>query len=893
MTTHNLFATFSIVLSTYLPTTTTLACLLSTNIFWLITIVAINKLLPFMLALNILYCASDRFKEIDMGKRVIVVGGVAGGASFAARMRRLDETCEIVMFERGKYISFANCGLPYHIGGEIKERSRLIVQTPENFKAVQNVDVRINSEVTSIDTERKSVSYTDKSGAHELSYDALLLAPGATPMRPPIPGIDGDNIYTLRNIPDMDRIKKVIDSGDIKHTVVVGGGFIGLEIAENLRHKKIDVALVEFADQVFAPADKDLSMYVERELLLNGVEVITSAGAKEFIHSDNKITVDLTNGDSVKTDLVIFAAGVIPDTKFLKNSGIDLTDRGAIITADTMETSAKDVYAVGDAVQVVDFNTDAGVIIPLAGPANRQGRIAADNINGGNSTYKKTQGTSICKVFNLTAATTGINEKGAQRNGISYEKVYTHSYNHAGYYPGATMMSIKLLFSPTDGKVLGAQIMGQDGVDRRIDILATAIRQELTVIDLIDMELAYAPPFGNAKDAVNMLGFVGENILNGKLKQIFSEELDATYDPKTMQLVDVRTREEQIVGYLKGAVLIPHGEIRRRMDELDKSKEIIVYCGIGQRGYVAARILENNGFKVRNLSGGFNTYSMIHLNSVESLKVLQDGSLPEPMAVSKPYGAPVIEESRSDENDVAAILDIDACGLQCPGPILKLKSGIDQVNHGDVIKVSSNDPGFVHDIPAWCRNTGNTLLAVRSEGKIHIASVKKGTVEGQSCTAVNTRKKTMVVFSNDFDKLMATFIIANGAAAMNDEVTLFFTFWGLNALRKSENVPVKKNMIEKMFSFMMPQGVEKTVLSKMNMGGMGTKMMQSIMKNKNVMSLKELMDEARRNGVRFIACAMSMDLMGIKEEELIDGVEIGGVGMYLGEASESSQNMFI
>jgi len=826
-----------------------------------------------------------------MSKRIIIVGGVAGGASFAARMRRLDESAEIIMFERGEFISFANCGLPYYIGGEIKERSRLILQTPETFKAVQNVDVRIRSEVISIQPDRKAVIYKDASGTHEMNYDSLVLAPGATPLRPNIPGIDSKKVFTLRSIPDMDKIKAEVSKDSIKRIVVVGGGFIGLEVAENMRHIKKEVTLVEFADQVFAPADKDMSMYAERELLLNGVTVITSAGASEFIEKGDSLTVTLTTGQIIDCDLVVFAAGVQPDTGFLKGSGIGLSDRGAIIVNDQMQTSVEHIYAVGDAVQVTDFVTNAKVSIPLAGPANRQGRIAADAINGANSSYKKTQGTSICKIFNLTAATTGINEKTAKRMGISYLKTYGHYYDHAGYYPGATMMSIKTLFSPEDGKILGAQIMGQDGVARRIDVLAVAIRQGMTVYDLIDLELAYAPPFGNAKDPVNMIGFTAENILTGKVRQIFTEELDTSYNPQTMQLLDVRTEEEQIVGYLDGSILIPHSELRRRIGELDKSKEYVVYCGVAQRGYVAARILELNGFKVRNLAGGFNTYTMTNLNNENSLKRIP-GEICGGGVCVRPEGSPSIEEHRSAPNDVAAVLDIDACGLQCPGPILKLRDGMNQVKNGEVIKVSSNDPGFVHDIPAWCRNTGNTLLSVRSEGRIHIASVKKGTTDGNVVT-VSSKKKTMVVFSNDFDKMMATFIIANGAASMGDEIVLFFTFWGLNMLRKDSKVNVQKNLVEKMFGFMMPRGSTKTVLSKLNMGGMGTKMMQGIMKKKNIMSLEELIDQAKKHGVRLVACAMSMDLMGIKPEELIDGIEIGGVGMYLGEASDSSYNLFI
>ena len=541
-------------------------------------------------------------------KKIVVVGGVAGGASFAARMRRLDEHAEITMFDKGEYISFANCGLPYHVGGVIKERDNLIIQTPQKFKQRFNVDVAVHHEVVTINRAEKTVTVRADGKTFDKPYDYLVLAPGAMPVRPPVPGMDSKLVHTVRTIPDIDKIQAVLSTAKVDRAVVIGGGFIGLEMAENLRMRGVDVTLVEMVDQVFAPADPEMAVTLHQHLTINGVQLLFNHGVTKIIDDGNGTAqVVLDNNLSVPAQLIILAIGVKPDTAFLKDSGINLNERGAIIVDESMRTNDELVYAVGDAVEVYDFVSNTKTMVPLAGPANRQGRIAADAIAGIPSTYKKTQGTAICKIFDLTAAVTGINEKTARRLKIPYAKSYTHSASHATYYPGAFPLSIKLLFDPASGVVLGAQIIGKDGVDKRIDLFAMAVRHRLTVDELSELELAYAPPYGSAKDPVNIAGFVAQNIREKRMPVFYAEDV-AALDPSRQILLDVRTRGEYEQASIPGAVLIPVDSLRDQMDALDKQKEILVYCQVGLRGHLATRILLGQGFAAKNLSGGYKTW---------------------------------------------------------------------------------------------------------------------------------------------------------------------------------------------------------------------------------------------------------------------------------------------
>ncbi|WP_404972637.1 FAD-dependent oxidoreductase [Vibrio campbellii] len=560
--------------------------------------------------------------------KIVIIGGVAGGASAAARARRLSEDAEIIMFERGPFVSFANCGLPYHIGGDIQERSKLLLQTPESFLARFNVDVRVMNEVVSINRQDKSVTVKNllDGSEYQESYDFLLLSPGAGPVVPPIPGIDNPLTHSLRNIPDMDRIIKTIETNKVEHATVVGGGFIGLEMMEAFHQLGVKTTLVEMADQVMTPVDREMAGFAHAEIrekgidlrlgvALSSVEYVanqsvanTEAGEDDaHQHLQGKLTLSLNNGDQLDTDILIMAIGVRPETKLAQEAGLQIGSLGGIYTNEYMQTSDPSIYAVGDAVEEKDFVTGEQTLVPLAGPANRQGRMAADNMLGRQETYQGTQGTAICKIFDLAVASTGKNEKQLKRDNITYEKVYVHTASHASYYPGAETVSFKMLFDPATGKILGAQAVGKDGVDKRIDVMAVAQRAGMTVEQLQHLELTYAPPYGSAKDVINQAAFVANNIIKGDATAIHFDEIDNLSEDQV--LLDVRNPGElESVGFIEGAINIPVDQLRQRMNELPKDKEIVIYCQVGLRGNVAYRQLVNSGFKSRNLLGGYRTY---------------------------------------------------------------------------------------------------------------------------------------------------------------------------------------------------------------------------------------------------------------------------------------------
>jgi len=837
-----------------------------------------------------------------MNKKIVIVGGVAGGASTAARLRRMDEKATIVMFEKGEYISFANCGLPYYIGETIEERSALLVQTPEAMNARFGIDVRVKTEVLSIDKEAKKVEVIN----HETNekyiehYDVLVLSPGSTPLKPPIPGIDAPNIFTLWNIPDTDAIKAHVDREKPKRAAVIGGGFIGLEMAENLHDRGIEVSVVEMADQVMAPIDYEMAQTVHKHMKDLEVNLYLGDGVKSFEYKHGVTEVTLQSGATLEVDMVMLSIGVKPQSNLAKEAGLDLNQRGGIVVDEYLKTSDPNIYAIGDAVEIIDFNSKDKTMVPLAGPANKQGRICADNICGLEQTYKGTQGTSIAKVFELTVAATGVNEKTLKRdgkvNGKDYHTVITHSKSHAGYYPGAIPMAIKLIFAD-DGKVLGSQIVGYDGVDKRIDVIATALRFGASVYDLTELELAYAPPYSSAKDPVNMAGYVGENMLKGRMKAFHWDGVESI-DKENTIILDVREEIETELGLISGSVNIPLDSLRERLGELDKNKKIIVYCAIGLRGYVGARILMQNGFdNVYNFSGGYSTYASVFCQDSGDMC----GGLTFDMESDKEFSE-TGDVEHHEVQETGEVVKLNACGLQCPGPILQVYNTLNEMNNGDLLEVKATDPGFKSDIKVWANKTGNTLIDIDKEDKTIVARIMKGrkgsSVAPKSGTAmVNgvdlTKQQTMVVFSGDLDKAIASLIIANGAAAMGKKVTMFYTFWGLNILRKHQSVPVKKDFLAKMFSGMMPRGTKKLGLSKMNMFGMGPKMIRLVMKKHNVDSLETLLQTALDNGVTMVACNMSMDLMGITAEELIDGIDLGGVATYLGEAEDSNVNLFI
>lgn len=827
-----------------------------------------------------------------MAKKTVIIGGVAGGATTAARLRRRDESMQIVMLERGDYISYANCGLPYYIGDVIKSRDALLLQTPLAMKDKFNIDVRVSSEVTKILPKEKKIEVENKKTGeiYEETYDNLVLATGSSPIKPPIPGIDADNIFTLWSIPDTDRIKAYIEEKKIRRAAIIGGGFIGLEMAENLHERGIEVSVIEMQNQVMAPFDPEMANLIHENMKSNQVNLILGDGVKAFHHQGDTTKIELTSEAVVEADMILLSIGVRANSELAKEAGIALNQRGGVIVDEYLQTSIPGIYAVGDVIETVHYVTKEKVMIPLAGPANKQARILADTLAGDKKAYKGSMGTAVAKVFDLHAASVGLNEKQLKAMGkVKHQDYYTALINqksHAGYYPGATSLTLKMLFDK-DGKILGGQMVGQDGVDKRIDTLAVVMRLGGTIYDLTELELAYAPPFSSAKDPVNMLGFVAENILSGLESFIEWDEVDALLADESKKqeytILDVTEDIERMVFAIPGSRHIPLGQLRRRLDELDRNKLIIPYCAVGIRSYNAERILRQNGFeKVAVLAGGSAFYKSMHYD--EGRTTLK--------AAEK-------EESKEDPAYIPnrEIKVLDCCGLQCPGPIIKVYETISQMQEGEILKVSATDMGFTADIDCWCRQTGNTLMKTERHDKENIVFIKKGTksshVEKEMRVADTHQGKTLIVFSGDLDKVLASFIIANGAASMGKPVTMFFTFWGLNALRKSDAPSVKKPFMDKIFGFMMPKGSKKLKLSRLNMGGMGTAMMKKVMKDKHVDSLEALMKQAMKSGIRLVACTMSMDIMGITKEELLEGVEYAGVATYLGAAEESNVNLFI
>ena len=781
--------------------------------------------------------------------KVIIVGGVAGGASTATRLRRMDEKAEIIILERGEYISFANCGLPYHIGGVIVERDKLLVVTPGKLKETFNIDARVHHEALSINRKEKTVNVRDLTSGREYSerYDKLVLSPGASPIIPPIEGNTLPGVFSLRSIPDMDHIDDYISEKAPQRAVVVGGGFIGLEIAENLQHRGLEVTIIEMLNQVMAPIDYEMAAMVHQHLDFKHVRLALGDGIQS-IHKDENLSVSLQSGKTVDTDMVILSVGVRPESVLAKDAGLDLGARGAISVNEHLQTNDADIYAIGDAVAIKNIISGKEVNLPLAGPASKQARNVADHITGRNIAFSGVQGTSIVKVFDLTVASTGLNTHQLNELGYPFENAIIHTSNHAGYYPSASPLAFKLLFSP-EGKIYGAQIVGLEGVDKRIDVIATAIRANMTVFDLEELELAYAPPYGSARDPINIIGFLAGNMLRGDLDTVNWNDVDSL-DREKYAILDVRDPEELTIGSIKDSINIPLGQLRERLSELPHSKKIMVYCQVGQRGYFATRVLTQSGFDALNLNGGFKTYS--HTTGKQSnFDTFEHVSISSREEIQE---IPPFNIGGGNE------FTLDACGLQCPGPILKLYNKVKEVEPGDVIT----------------------------------ARIQKGAEKKEpAVVGTMTQDKTMVVFSGDLDKAIAAFIIANGAAAMGHKVTMFFTFWGLNILRKGKAPKVRKNFIEKMFGAMMPRGAGKLTISQMNMAGMGTAMIKGIRKKKNVSSLEELIQNAMDNGVTIQACQMSMDLMGIRKEELLDGIETVGVATFIHASDDSNATMFI
>lgn len=797
--------------------------------------------------------------------KTVIIGGVAAGASAAARLRRLDESMEIVLLERGDYISYANCGLPYHLGGVIPERDSLLVMPEKKFKAWFNLELRTKNEVIAVNRQAKNVTVRRADGSeYEESYDKLLLATGSSPVAPSLPGADDSRIHSLWTIPDMDALGALVKEG-AENAVVVGGGFIGLEAAENLRERGLHVTVVQHSGHVLPSVDREMAYLLEAELTANGVDVRLNSKLSSFRKKGDSLFAVLSDGSELAADLVVMSIGVTPNSGLAKSAGLELGTRGHIVVNERLQTSDPDIYAAGDAVEVIDRISGQKTAVPLAGPANKQGRIAADNIAGRSSVYRGSWGASVIKIGALTAAGIGLTEAKLKQLGVVYHKIYTHPASNASYYPGGSQMHLKLMFA-ADGRILGAQAVGMKGVDKRLDVIGTAMQSGRTAPELAELELAYAPPFNSAKDPVNFLGMIAQNILDGTTHPAYADAL-----PADALILDVREEAEYQAGAIPGAVNLPLGQLRSRLNELDRSREVIVHCQVGLRGYLAERILRQNGFSVRNLSGGYLTWKYTH------------AALPAPVVSTPVRNVPPEASGRT----------LDVRTLACPGPVVRLKTEMENLAAGETLRLFAAG-SFAPDLEAWVRSSGNELLGMEQKSDHLEAVLRKAGAGGTDHVPVSSgRSASIVLFSNDLDKAMAALIIACGMAVSGKKVGIFFTFWGLSVLRRNPAPAVRKNLLSRMFGWMLPRGASELSLSKMNMCGAGTAMMKHVMKEQNVTSLPELLKQARELGVRFVACEMAMNVMGITREELIEVDDVAGVASFAEMAKDGGSTLFI
>ncbi|MBP3694612.1 MAG: FAD-dependent oxidoreductase [Thermoguttaceae bacterium] len=825
--------------------------------------------------------------------KFVIVGGVAAGASAAARLRRLDESAEIVLLEKGKFISYANCGLPYHVGGVIPERESLLVMPPAKFASWFRVDVRPENEVLRIDRASKTVTVRNADGEYTETYDELLLATGSVPS-----GIEqdtknaGSRVLPLWTLSDMDRVMAKLAGA--KSVIVVGAGFIGLETAENLRERGLDVTVIQRGNHVLPTLDEEMAHSLADELRNAGVRIRFGCTVKNFVETAECVEVELDCGEKLRTDLVIVSTGVRPNSWLAQEAGLECGPRGHVIVDTHLRTSDPNIFAAGDVVEVIEPIFGGKTAIPLAGPANRQGRIAADNMAGRESVYRGSFGTNVVKVGRLTAASVGLTEKKLRAMGKTFRKLYLHPVSNASYYPGGTRMTLKLLFGD-EGTIYGAQIVGSKGVDKRIDSIAQAMRNGLKAPELGELELAYAPPYSSAKDPVNFAGFVAENILTGLSDPVYPDTI-----PEGAFILDVREPAENELGAIPGAVNIRLGELRDRLGELDRSRLIVTCCQVGLRGYLAERILKQNGFRAMNLSGGWLTWKMFHPDRREEIASPCAGACP--ISVSAPVSEADSTLSISNSSGAVPVIEetLDVRTLPCPGPVVKLKAKMDALPPETGIHLLAAST-FENDLRNWAKSGNHELRnLVQKESWLEADVLKRKNADHAVSPSETALPKTetehsvaMVLFSNDFDKAMAALILANGLAASGAKVGIFFTFWGLAVLRKNPGPALKKNLISRMFGMMLPKGAEKLALSKMNMLGMGSAMMKAVMKQKGVLSLPELIQSAREAGVRFIACDMAMDVMGITREELIEVDEVAGVATFAELAARSTNTLFI
>ncbi len=833
-------------------------------------------------------------------KKILIVGAMAGGATAAARLRRLNEEDEIILFERGEYVSLDHCGLPYYMGDVFSDRQKLQIHTKESLETRFNLDLRNFSEVKAVYPNAKLVDVKDyQTGEiYQETYDKLILSPGTKSKKTEIKGLDkADNVFSLKNMHDADQIKEMLVKHRPRRAVVVGGGYGGLKIVENLQGLGINVTLVEKENQVLKALDFELAQMIHQELNANCVNLILADPVDHFQKNGHEVV--LKSGMVLEADCVILEVGNQPENELAKSGNFKLGLKGHIKTSKNFEVFDAesgeinpDIFVIGDAAEQVDFLKKKPLSFYSASLTIHQGRILADYINGISIKNKGTQATSVLKVFNKVVARTGYNKELLDKNKLDYQVVHAYRSNHASYYPGSATISLKAFYDPKSLKILGVQGFGQEGTEKRIDVIATAMNFNATIEDLMALELSYAPPFSSPKDPVNILGYIAQNINTNAYKTLQWDQIDDRIKAG-LYVIDVRTEVENQAGTIEGSVNIELNSLRDRIDEIkiEKDQPICVFCQVGHRAYLATRILKGNGFtNVYNLSGGYTTYKNAHY-------IIAEPNFTPGECRLHPIDEEVNVDKGGDKHGVVEKI-VHAQGLQCPGPLMAVFEGIQDIEDGQLLKVIATDYGFVNDVKNWCETNNHSLVAQETKGSEYISIIRKGGSQNslelsQSGPALNQKNATLVVFSGEMDKVLAALIIAQGAVAQGKNVTLFFTFWGLNALRKSDVKVRNKTFMEKMFGAMMPKGSKKLPLSNMNMLGMGPVMIKGIMKKKHVDDLDTMIKKSQKAGVRFIACTMSMDLMGIKKEELIDGIEYAGVATYISSNENVGTTLFV
>jgi NADPH-dependent 2,4-dienoyl-CoA reductase/sulfur reductase-like enzyme/peroxiredoxin family protein/rhodanese-related sulfurtransferase/TusA-related sulfurtransferase len=825
--------------------------------------------------------------------KYIIIGG--GSATAAAHIRRNDETAEIILLEKSEYIPYANCGLPYYIGNVIKDQNELRLQSSDSFFNRFKIDVRTQNEVVGIYPEKKEITIKNEKGeTYTESYDKLLISTQAKSIIPVIEGVNLEGVFLLQTIQDANEIKNYIQTKNVKNAVILGADFAGLEIAENLQNLGIQVSIIDKCKQTNHVLDLPMANILYEHLLEKGIDLYLDNEVQEIFKEQHSLKITLNNEKSVITDMIVLATNKIPDTKLAEQTGIKLGETGGILVDAYLQTSFENIYAVGNAVEFPHPLTKKPCLNFTPNPSNRQATIAADNMVFGNAIhYEGAIGTTIAKVFDRVGAATGLNASKLNQLNIPFESIYIHEYSHAECYPDAKPLSVKITFDKKNGKLYGGQVVGVECVDTRIDQITVIIKKGGTIADLMQLEQAYSPEFSTIKDPICIAGYAANNVITGKMPAFYWLDIDK-FNKNNVNIFDVRTKDEFDLGAIENAKNISLDDLRNRMHEIPKDKPLYVYCATGRRGYFAQQILLKNGFKeVYNLTGGIKTYHYA------TQPLIQQGEKNNPQQKlieenSPAYGQKVVYNTAMSPAKI--MKKINASGLQCPGPILKLKSAIDQLGEGETVEITATDPAFRKDVEAWTNTTGNSLLSNTIENGNYIAIVQKGgnRLANKIETSDSSDKgKTIILFSDSLDKAIATFVLANGAAATGKKVTLFFTFWGLNVIKKVDKPKVKKDFFGKMFSIMLPSNSLKLKLSKFNMFGIGAKMMRHIMKKKGIESLETLRQQAIDQGVEFIACEMSMNAMGIDPEELLDNVTVGGVATYMGWADKANVNLFI